>query len=178
MSVWLFKAPLSDPPQTELALPFSGLPDLSGVTSEGAMRKLLALVDPAAPPETITRQAETHWRNFSGLAVGDLLVVPTGANFALAEIIKPYYYDVDAGADLHKAAVKWLESDIPARKLSGLSGLADNGAVLQPVPHADQRKQVYILLKRSYNRFAKWRWILCIVVVMQVITMLIGMTKR
>lgn len=177
MSVWVYNNPEIKAGQAELKLPFDGFPDLTGIGNEMAMRRLVAAVYADLPPETVVRQAEVTWRNLQ-LSLGDLLVVPMGDTVSLAEVVRPYRYHVENGEDVHSAEIKWLETGISPRKLSGIAHLFGASSMLQPVEHMEQRKQVYALLKRSYNRFMKWRWLLGIAVAAQMITMLVSMAKR
>lgn len=179
MSVWILKSPFSAEEEkhlaahTKLALPFEGLPDLSRVNSEETMRLLLVSRTPDAAPETIARQADMHWKRLSQLALGDLMVLPLSyGKIALAEVIKRYGYDGS-----HYAEVHWLEMAIPRRKLAALGGLLRNVNGMQLLENSDARKAIYALLRRPYNRFAKWRWLLGVVILMQAIVMLVGMLK-
>lgn len=182
MSVWVLKPEggwdSNSQEQSWLPLPFRGIPDLSGVGSEAGMRNLLTLVYPDWPPERVMRQAETYWRNVSQLARGDFIVVPmVGGECALGEVVTRYRYRVEEGKDVHEVEVKWQERDISARRLSMLQAMLSNGIAMQLVEHADARKQVYGLLKRSYNRFVGWRWLAGVLIVMQIIVMLAGMMR-
>jgi len=176
MSVWILKSSLTSTEEDQLEknnrliLPFHGLPDLSNVLNEQAMGRLLTKLRPDAAPETIIRQAEMHWKNLHGLAVGDLVVVPLTycKQFALGEISTRYRFEDE---DHHITEVKWLETHIAPKKLMALKKLMENPAILQPVVHHEQRKQVYRFLKRGYNRFAKWQWIIVVLFTLQVISM-------
>ena len=168
MSVWIFQSPFTAGEEKHLAehlelpLPFGDLPDLTGVDSEATMRRLLGALAPDSPPETIVRRAETTWQLYSNLAADDLIVVPLaeGKLVALAEITSRYHYHVEDGKDAHSVGIRWLETSIPRRRLSALARKLEGAVPMQLVEHADERKLVYALLKRSYNRFTKGRWVI------------------
>lgn len=178
MSVWV--AGMASPEAVweleELPLPFAGYPDLSGVGSEQEMQRLVALLHPDKPPESIIREAEKAWRIFSALAVEDLVLVPSYDTrmASLAQVVQSYRYREEGGEDMHSASVRWLKHHIPFRKINMLSNVLVQRYSMIQVEHPDQRKQIYHLLDRPYNRFAKWRWILGVAIAMQVIVMLIG----
>lgn len=167
MSIWIFKSPFTAEAEQSLAqqmrlpLPFAGLPDLSGVDSEEKMRRLLMAINPDAPPESIVRQADVHWGRFGELAHGDLILLPlANQKTALAEVTTRYVYSVDDGKDMHHTEVHWLETAIPRRKLHSLRLMLNNPTAMQLIEDAPTRKPVYALLKRPYNRFAKFQWLL------------------
>ena len=115
---------------------------------------------PDAPPETIIRQADIHWSRYNQLAAGDLIVLPLAdKKFALGEIVTPYHYRVERGGDAHYATIRWLETSIPYRKLSGLAPLIAKGSPMYLIEQADNRKLVYRLCDHPSNRFSKIRWI-------------------
>lgn len=183
MSVWILNPAFTESEEatfiehSELPLPFAGLPDLSGVESEFAMRALIAAVHPELPPESINRRAEIAWRNYHELALEDLVLVPyaQGRLAALAEVTERYRYYVQDGVDRHSASIRWLNTHIPRKKLAALSLLLANPVPMQLVDNGDQRKHVYRLLDRPYNRFVKWQWLLGVAIVAQVAVMLMGM---
>ncbi|MDX2073739.1 MAG: hypothetical protein SFX19_05165 [Alphaproteobacteria bacterium] len=184
MSVWVLQSPFTAEEEKHLAqmeelpLPFDDLPDLSGVRNEESMRWLLEKLRPDAPPETIVRRADVYWARYGRLAAADLLVIPlSNKKIALAEVVTPYHYRVELGKDSHYATVKWMETSLAQRKLGALSLLLANPSPMQMVETVDGRKAVYLLLKRSYNRFAKWRWLLALLFAMQVTLMLVNMLK-
>lgn len=178
MSVWILHTAFS-PELTQLPLPFAGLPDLKGVDSEFAMRHLLVALNPDMAPETAARMAEVHWRNFSEMMADDMILVPKPDNsVALAEVVVPYRYEVRDGEDTHSVEIRWVKTDIPKRRLSQLSAMLRDPATLQLVPHADQRKQVYGLLPRPYNRFRKVQWLMVAITIVAEGMWLLGMIKH
>jgi len=186
VSVWVLRQSLTAEQEQQIAqqpvlmLPFKGLPDLSGTQSEGALQAMMRQLQPDTPFETIHRQAEIHWRNLSQLRIEDLIIVPLPHNksAALAQVSDRYRYGVShAGEDMHQVGVQWLQPVIPLRKVPALAKLFASPILMQPVEHAEQRAQVYALLKRPYNRFIKLRWIMGIVITVQLVAMLVQMLK-
>ena len=177
MTIWIIRQPNAPTTATkELRLPFAGLPDLSGVRSEADMRRLLQTLSPDTPPETIVRQAEVHWRNVSELMAHDVVLVPLAnkAGYAIGEITAPYAYRVENGEDVHSANIRWLDMHVPRRKLTMVK---DEAVAMQKIESPEARKQIFALTPHPTNRFAKWRWLIVLMFILQAVVMLIPILR-
>jgi predicted Mrr-cat superfamily restriction endonuclease len=156
-----------------LPLPYAGLPDLSSIRDEDAMRRLLAHIDPDAAPETINRQADMHWRTLSGLQRGDLIVMPYTyrKEYGIGEVTDRYHYEVVNGEDMHTVQITWKERHVKPKKLAALLRYVNSPLPLQMVEHAEQRKAVFRCLKRG--GLVNWQWIIGLMFIIQVIRMLV-----
>jgi hypothetical protein len=182
MSVWILHQLLT--PEEEAAiesrgrllLPFDGVPDLSFVENIGELTRMLAKLHPDLPVETLNRRAERYWELFHGLQQEDLLAVPLHAKreVALAKISGRYGYEAGVGGeDVHSIGVSWYNVHIPLVKLGKHKPLFENYRDrLVEVTDPDARQAIRKWLPHSYNRFAKWKWILAVLFILQIISML------
>jgi predicted Mrr-cat superfamily restriction endonuclease len=183
MSVWILQQLLS--PKEEVAieqrarllLPFDGVPDLSFVASAGELAKMLSALHPDLPIETLARRAERHWELFQGLQPDDLVAVPLHARkeIVLAKISGRYGYEVGAGGeDLHSIGVEWYNVRIPLVRMGKHKPLFENYRErLIEVIDVDARNSLRKWLPHSYNRFARWKWLLVLLFALQIISMLL-----
>ena len=180
MTIWILRELLTPEEEahieerTHLTLPFEDLSDLSMVTSQVECRHLLQALHPDDPPETIARKTERIWRLYGGLRAEDIIAVPLNSRqeLALAEITKKYHYEVgDGGSDVHQVVVKWHEKRVPWRSLRKHKDLLESrGEKLVEVTNPDARTIIRDRLPHSYNRFAKWKWILVLFFIMGLIS--------
>lgn len=170
MTIWVLHQQLSADEQarittrTQLQLPFNGLPDLTQATSLVKCRQLLLLLHPNEPPEALARQAERIWAIHGTLSKEDIIAVPLPATeeVALAEVSGPYHYELDSNrADVHLIPVTWYEPRISLRLKRKLRDLfKPDGAPMFEVTRPEERIAIRDYLPHSYNRFAKWKWLL------------------
>lgn len=182
MSVWIYQTGFNAQEDADLSshlhlpLPFDALPDLTHVRNQSDMQALLKRLHPDWPPETLHRQT-THYVNLrSQLAEEDILVVPRAdkKHVALAEVLTPYSHETEGKTDRHYVQVHWQKMHVPIRKIRQLRKVLKAVDPLTLVNHADERKQVYQQLNRPYNRFAKFIWILGVLITLRVITLILG----
>ncbi len=182
MSVWVLHQLLS--PEEEaavekrerLVLPFDGVPDLSTIETQAELHKMLSALHPELPPESIARTAERHWSRFQNLHADDLVAVPLHARreIALATLSGRYHYEVGPnGEDVHLMNVTWYPVRIPLVKLGKHKPVFENyGERLFEITDIDVRNALRTRLPHSYNRFARWKWVLVFLFIIQMIAML------
>jgi len=151
--------------RTHLALPFDDLPDLSLITSQVECRHLLGTLHPDDPPESITRKTERVWKLYAGLQLEDIIAVPLKSRkeIALAEVTERYRYRVDSGADMHQVGVKWYARRVKLHGFGKHKALFDErGEKMREITDPEARVAIRDKLPHSYNRFAKWKWLLAL----------------
>ncbi len=181
MSMWLLHQTLSADEEaricerTDLVLPFEGLPDLTHVTNQAEARKLLGILHPDEPPESINRRLERFWQRFSNLQIEDIIAVPLehAREVVIAEVTGHYHYAVgDKGSDIHLIPVRWYDKRIPLSKLAKYKEVfGSGGPAMQEITAVDVRTAVRDHLPHSYNRFVKMKWLLVIFFAMSLIRM-------
>ena len=171
MTVWVLNAELKGD-EKNLLLPFDGLPDLSSITSEGAMRRLLQQLEPDAPPETLVRRAEMLWLQYSQLALGDVIVVPIHKSWSLAQVNGGYRYENGE----HQLPVSWKKLFVKWHKLAMLSKFT-SGARLHMVNYPQMTKEIMALAAEKPPRFARAKWAFGVIMVLNAIVMLAQMLK-
>jgi len=185
MTIWVLQQNLT--PEEEkhiqerahLLLPFDGLPDLSTITSPLMGRQLIKALHPDDPPEAVTRRFEYFWNRYSNLQIEDIIVVPLRASqqAALAEVMGIYQYRVgEAGADVHLIPVKWHKR-VPLSKFRKHKELFASAEPMVEVANAEARVALRDHLPHSYNRFAKWKWLLVIFFLMGLVRMMIRLDR-
>ena len=181
MSMWLLQQALT--PEDEagifardvLWLPFDGLPDLTHVTGIAEAKKLLAMLYPDEPPEAVTRRVDRFWHCFNDVQIDDIVVVPLTVTqlVAVAEVSGAYRYQVGVdGQDVHLLPVRWYEKKIPLAKLQKHKAQLGGGERMREITDAETRVAIRDRLPHSYNRFAKWKWLLGLMFAMGLVQML------
>jgi predicted Mrr-cat superfamily restriction endonuclease len=188
MSVWVLHLKLTPEEEARIAdraflpLPFDGLPDLSKISSQGECRQLFAELDPDAPPETIHRKAEKVWKLYSGVQEEDIIAVllHTSKAAALAEVTGNYRYMPGIhGESGHAVPVKWHDQRVPFSAFKKQQELLQPGAEpMVEVAAAEARVIIRDRLPHSYNRFARWKWLLAIFFILQAIALAFRMTSK
>lgn len=191
MTVWLYQRHLSPEAQatiTEqalLVLPVgTDIPDLTGLHSLAQCKQMLAMLTPGSPPEQIHRQAEKLWQIRTQLQPEDIIVVPLPATqeIAIADVTSYYRYDVGPqGEDVHAVKVSWnkrLPTQLFGKDKSYFSMAPGARETLIEIENKELRIAIHNRLERSYNRFARWRWILVVVVVIKIIAITLHMMQR
>lgn len=183
MSVWILTQQLSAEEQqaiasqTYLKLPFDELPDLSTIANPREFRFLLERLNPDAPPETIQLQLDRVWAQFAGLALDDVVVVPLPdiGEAAIGRISGRYHYHVgEGGKDIHTIPVSWYSKRY---KLSSFG--RDRQMIekpyqpLQEVTDKEMREKILVKLPHSYNRFARWKWVIAAILMFKAALFLI-----
>jgi len=171
MSIWVLHQSLSPDEESHieqrehLVLPFDGLPDLSAVASQLQCRHLMQLLYPDDPPEAITRRVDRLWPRYSGLQKEDIIAVPLASRkaVALAEVGGKYLYRVGvSGEAMHLIPVTWHKA-VSLRSLYKHKDLFERtGEPMMEVTRAEARIAIRDHLPHSYNRFAKWKWLLVV----------------
>ena len=185
MSVWILQQPLTPDEELRIAtaayliLPYDNLPDLTYINTVEKARKLLRMLYPDEPPETISRKLEQFWPLHTGIEVDDIIAVPLPVTkkMALAQVSGSYVYSVghDCG-DLHLLPVTWLRDDAPMSALRKYKQLLIQPG-MQEVTDLDARTSIRSLLPHSYNRFHKWRWLLAVFMAMGMLRLLVGLAN-
>lgn len=188
MTLWVIHQALSPEEEaavtqrTHIALPFEGLPDLSMVSSPAQAMKLLKILHPDDPPETLTRRLDRFWHQYHGLNAEDFIAVPLQASqlVLMAEVTGPYEYAVGpGGSDIHRVPVKWHPVKIPFRKLAKFKEIFQpRGVPMFEVTEREARIALHGTLPYSYNRFNKFKWILAVFFLMGLVRMLMRMTEQ
>lgn len=183
MSAWILHQLVSPDEEANierrerLLLPFDGVPDLSFVGSVGELAKMLRTLNPELPVETIHRRSERYFDYYQGLQPDDLVAVPLHARkeIALGKITGRYGYEVGAnGEDVHSIGVNWYGVRVPLARLGKYKPLFDNYRErLIEITDIDARNALRKWLPVSYNRFAKWKWLLALLFAIQIISMLL-----
>jgi hypothetical protein len=178
MSVWVLHQALSAQEEDSIeqhdrvVLPFNGVPDLSEIAAIGQIKSILSMLHPDMPPESVSRMAERYWTLYQGLAVDDVIAVPLPyrREVALAQISGRYSYEVGAaGEDIHAIAVTW-QRRVPFSRLGKHAALfTSKQPPMFEVPHADERNAIRSWLPHRYNRFARWKWLVIVLMVFQTI---------
>ncbi len=181
MTIWILYQSLTPEEEVHigerdaLTLPFGDLPDLSLINSPAELRHLLQALHPDDPPETVARKTERLWKLYAGLQVEDIMVVPLKSRkeVALAEVTQRYRYEVGAeGTDVHQVEVKWYGKRIRLSALGKHKELFDErGEKMREVTDPEARVAIRDRLPHSYNRFAKWKWLL-------VLFFMMGLVRR
>ena len=182
MSIWILHQRMTEDEEAHiferkhLHLPFDGLPDLSQVSSPAQAMQLLRVLYPGEPPESLARRRDRFWNLFSGIQVEDIIAVPLKASrqVVLAEVTGRYQYDVgDKGSDIHLIPVKWYESRIPMGKFSKHKEIfLAQGEAMVEVTAQEARIAIRDKLPHKYNRFARWKWLLMLFFLMNILAML------
>jgi predicted Mrr-cat superfamily restriction endonuclease len=170
MTIWVLRQTLSEAEEAsiferkDLVLPFDGLPDLTHVENQAQAKKLLAVLYPGEPPESLNNRLHKFWHRFTTLQIEDLLVVPLvhAREIVIAEVTGHYHYSVgEHGSDIHLIPVRWYDKRIKFKKLSKHKSLFSEGnpAMLE-IEDAEARTSIRDHLPHSYNRFAKIKWLL------------------
>ncbi|NBO18784.1 MAG: hypothetical protein EBV03_06085 [Proteobacteria bacterium] len=176
MSVWILQQPENATAQPYVQLPYEGLPDLSEVASPAQAMKLLRLLHPGEPPETLSRKFEGFWHSFTTLAPDDVIAVVMGNNVALAEVTGRYEYRVgEGGGDLHLMPVTWHETQ-PRSSYKKFAYMFEGKAPLREIHDRDERIAILERLPRAYNRFRGFKWILQFFLVLSLLQLLRGLT--
>jgi len=188
MSIWVLQQSLTAEEEAHifqkkhLHLPFDGLPDLSQVSSPAHAMQLLRVLYPDEPPESLTRRQDRFWNLFSAIQMEDIIVVPLklSRQLVLAEVTGRYQYNVgDKGSDIHLIPVKWYEKRIPASKFRKHKDIfLNSGEPMHELTVKETRIAVLDHLPHKYNRFAKWKWLLVIFMVMGFMHLLLPMLRR
>ena len=164
----------------ELELPYGDLPDLTAIHSESSMQQLLARFKPDAPPETLRREADNYWKILGAMEKEDIFVIPYAGrrHVALAQIIRPYLYRTEDGRDIHTAEIQWLNPKISRMKLGSANHAINAAQGLRLMEHAEDRRPVFRLLDRPFNRFRKMMWLLKLIIALNMIMLAIRMVKN
>lgn len=179
MTVWIMHLELSAQEEANveqrlrLLLPFEGMPDLSRLNSVRQCKDLVQLLHPDAPPETISRLAERVWRIFATLQKEDIIAVPLphSRQLALASVTDGYTYRVDEkGEDEHSIGVTWYARRVSLSRFKKHKELfAEGKEQLVEVENKEARATIHTQLPYSYNRFAKIKWILLILLMLKLV---------
>lgn len=186
MSIWILRQQLTADEEAHLTtrpyiiLPFDHIPDLSSVVNAQELRDILQALDPEAPPESINMKLERIWQQYTSLHMEDVVVVPLthSKKVAIGEISGRYHYKVDEnGKDVHTMGINWHPQLISHLVFGKHKHLFTNNFTMQEVTDKEARIKIMDQLPRSYNRFAKWKWVLMIFLIMQAMVMLFSMLK-
>ena len=157
-------------------LPFGNLPDLSEISTPQQARELLSALNPDDPPETIVRKLDRFWPVYTGLHFDDLIVLPLyGAEEAVfAKVTGGYQYAVgENGQDIHRVPVEFHDKRVPLNKFKKYAELfVRSEPKMIEVTNAAARIMIREQLPYSYNRFAKFKWLLVIFFLMNLVRML------
>lgn len=185
MTVWIMQQGLSPEEETQilaagyLLLPYEGITDLTHIHNAQEARHMLRLLNPADPPETITRQLDAFWPLHTTLQPEDIIAVPLPATqkVALARVGGPYEYrtSFEAG-DTHLIPVEWLRDPVPMRAFGKHRELFTRPGLFE-VTDVDARTAIRGQLPHSYNRFHKWKWLLAIFTGMGLLHLLANLTR-
>jgi predicted Mrr-cat superfamily restriction endonuclease len=185
MTVWILHQPLTAEEEARiqerpyLALPFDGVPDLSAIHSREQCRKLFKSLYPEAPPETLAGMTDRLWQRYSELRATDTIAVPLPLRkeVALAEVTGRYRYEPQAGQQsAHQVLVKWYRCHLRFSSLCKHQDLlANNGEQLVEVMDSDLRTKLREKLPHTYNRFARWKWLLAVFFMINVISLLLSL---
>lgn len=187
MTVWVLRQELTAEEekniftQADVRLPFDNLPDLSHVASPLAARQLIKTLYPGEPPEAIGRRVERFWNHFSSLQVEDLVVVklPTLNVAVIGSVSGKYHYEVGpGGSDIHLIPVTWNPKEIKLARFRHKEIFDASNPPLMEVTTPDVRVALRDYMPHSYNRFAKFKWLLVVFFLMTIIRMLHGMLQQ
>ena len=187
MSLWILRQTLTAQEEENLLhrayvlLPFSHVPDLSHVINPQELRHILHRLDPEAPPETLMRMQERIWTQLNSLQPGDLVAVPLlhSDKVVLGETNGRYSYHVDAqGRDEHRIEIHWHTQLIPQAAFGKHRLIFKNAPDMMEVTDKEARIKIYDQLPHSYNRFAKWKWLMGGIILLQSAAMLFGMMRK
>lgn len=174
MSIWMLHEPLTPDQEQRIAertwleLPFEGMPNLAAVNNQAECKKLLQMLYPDAPPESIAAKLDHIWPRYSNLHPEDIIAIPLHGRkeIALAEISGRYRHRVsDTGGDIHEVPVRWHEKRVPFRLLSRhKEELTPPSASLamREVENKQVRTLIRDRLPHSYNRFVGLKWLMVI----------------
>lgn len=167
MTVWILQQQLMADEEERIAerqhlpLPFGDMSDLSRMANQGECRKLLRVQHPDEPPESIALKADRVWKIYEALHVDDIIAVPlkNRGEMALAKMSGHYRF-----ADgVHQIPISWYPERVAFSKLSRHRELfAHGGGMMFEVTSPEARIALRDKLPHSYNRFAKWKWLLII----------------
>jgi predicted Mrr-cat superfamily restriction endonuclease len=182
MTVWVMRQRLSAEEEpaltakTDLQLPFDGLPDLTHVENQSQARQLLAALYPAEPPEALRMRLDRFWHQYAGMHIEDIIAVPMphSQQVAIAEVTGKYHYRVgEGGSDLHLIPVRWHDRRASMRKLSKHKELfSESAPALREVSDVEARTAIRDHLPHGYNRFARWKWLMALFMLMTAIRMM------
>jgi hypothetical protein len=182
MTIWYYVLPMSVTEEYALSerkslpLPFDTLPDLSQISSEAELKKLILALHQDEPPEATQRRVDKAWNVLSHIAREDIVVMPLiqSKKWAVGEITSPYLYEVGAGGeDMHSVDVSWHHTNLAWRRLSLLEGFGRTAFQMAPIEAREEKRAVYSSLKKAYNRFAKFKWLLVLLFALQLISYII-----
>lgn len=175
MSIWILHQRLTSQEEDTirqrdtLELPFNDVPDLSEVSSPAQCRQLMQSLHPDDPPEALRLKTERVWTLFSGLQREDIVAVPLQQRrqLALAEVTGRYRYEVAAdGADRHLIPVTWVQKPVPFRALREHKEWLDpKRDAMFEINDAKARIAIRDRLPHSYNRFARFKWVFVVLMV-------------
>lgn len=181
MTVWVRHFPLSKEEEQTikerayLPLPFEGLPDLSHVPGPAQAIEMLAMLHPDEPPESINNRLDRFWPLFEKIHFEDVIAVPLPVRrqVVLAEVRGGYHYRVgENGEDIHEIPVKFYELNIPMSKLKKhQEWFTGGGNRLLEITDTQARVALRSYLPHSYNRFARFKWLLVVFFLMSLVRM-------
>lgn len=187
MSVWVIKQALPQPEENILqrsyiSLPFDPLLNLSGVMSPAECLNRLRALYPEAPPESSALMLDRIWPYYVGMQIEDTIAVPLPQSkvVALARVGGAYYYEGETNnGDAHRMPVEWQGSAVPMASFGRFKKLfAEDAPRIQEITDREARIAILDKLPHAYNRFAKWKKLAIILVIMQAAGFLVHMVQR
>ncbi|MDX1975516.1 MAG: hypothetical protein SFT92_07570 [Rickettsiales bacterium] len=180
MSVWAYhrawgaaeEAQLTQ--RDRLTLPFDGMPDFTGALSQSAYRQRLQEQLPELPPESLRTLLDRSWGLYSAVHEEDVIAVslPIAGEVAVAQVTGDYRYD----NGMHTIGVNWLAKRFLLARLKRHPALIP-GEGMSLITLQQTKNLLREQLPHSYNRFAKWKWLIVLVVGLQMIGTLLYTLK-
>ncbi len=100
----------------QASLGWQQIADLTGVSSRGELQAMVERALPSASDRTVATHTGQLWALRERVRVGDLVVLPlkTTSQIALGTVVRPYWYNKDAGPSWrHVVSVDWKRTDVP-----------------------------------------------------------------
>lgn len=174
MSVWVWRDALSAEKEERiealgfLPLPIPhGAPDLSRCDHADSVRRAIAPLYPDMAPETVAQLAD-RWFALLQIDKDDVIAVvlsrPQEVSLALASD-RPCYVD-----GRHCLPVTWNGVRVPrARFGANYAELFERNQSLYEITNPEDRNVIRSWLPNRYNRFARWKWVLAALLILEAI---------
>jgi len=182
MTMWMLPQTLTPEEEgsitarTHLQLPYQNLPDLTAITTHAQARHLMRMLHPDEPPESLSRRIDDFWKPHTEMNLEDLIAVPLPASrqIALATVTGAYTYRVgEHGSSKHLIPISWPCAPIASSALRKFPELLTLRGICE-ITDRNARIALHAKLPHSYNRFAKWRWLMAFFMAFGLLRMLQG----
>lgn len=188
MSIWVLHLPHPEQAavpagggESLLPLSFIDLPGVLEASFHTEVQQRLRELHPDATPESLARRAQLLWSYAHSLSPEDILVVPLPASgeVAFAEVLAPVRTEGEGESQRYAVLVRWFERRVPLTRFGGVRSLLKPAhSALVEVEEPRARAAIRARLPLKANRFARWRWILAVVVAIQAFHYIMRMWKQ